>query len=62
MFTFEGVIIAFSIVGMIFAVLLAMPLWVKFCVDRELPFILYMSPYLLISMVVLSLVASQVTL
>jgi len=53
MFTIEGIIMSVSIVILIATVFVVMFLWMKFCVDREITFFLYLSPYLLLSMVFL---------
>jgi hypothetical protein len=53
MFAIEGIIMSVSIVILIATVFVVMFLWLKFCVDKEIPFFLYLSPYLLLSVVFL---------
>ena len=53
MFAIEGIIMSISIVILIATVFVVMFLWMKFCADREIPFFLYLSPHLIVSMVFL---------
>jgi hypothetical protein len=59
MFTFEGVVEAVLIVGFSAIAAQAVSVWAKFTLERNIPFAVFLSPFLLIVTVFLSWVFSQ---